>query len=150
MEKKGSFSQIEQSFINSEVAGMVIDRYSIASMQKEPMGSFTVANMMDIEVKDDLGTLKLAFSGIFMWLHLISLIVWLAPYIVYISWVAWVSKPLYSGRNEEEQYLIEKLWGFIRNANEQGLFFESLRIVIFFSLFLYNLNRLYLLVLVNQ
>ncbi len=59
-----------------------IDRYTIACLSEE--SGLTIGNRMDMVIRDDVADLRKQFSGLVGFLHLLSLAVFLAPYIWFL------------------------------------------------------------------
>lgn len=61
------------------VDGCKIDRYTLACLSPDGSG-LTVGNQMLMNVFDDTAALRSQFGGIWTWMHLLSLLIFLAPY----------------------------------------------------------------------
>ena len=88
---------IEASFVGADLdyrttfAGAVvgyakIDRYALESM--ENYGGLTVGARMEMDIQDDVATLRSEYSGFLGWLHLLALVGFVFPYawFVFVQW----------------------------------------------------------------
>ena len=68
-----------------DVKECYVDRYTMEYMSE----SLSKGKMMDLHIRDDIARLRSQFSGVWMWLHMVSLMAFGAPYIWFIShqWV---------------------------------------------------------------
>ncbi len=60
------------------IKGTKIDRFTLETLIGQ--GVLTQGQRMVMDIHDDVATLRLAFGGFYRWLHILSLIVFLAPY----------------------------------------------------------------------
>lgn len=66
-----------------DVTGCKIDRYALEYLRSQK--GLTDGMVMDMEVQDDLAILRSQFGGFWGTIHLVSIIIFLAPYIWFIS-----------------------------------------------------------------
>lgn len=64
---------------------MSMDVYHLACLGDD-YGGLTVGNRQDMIIRDDVGKLRSQFGGIWFWLHLIALLVFVLPYANFTIW----------------------------------------------------------------
>ncbi len=69
-------------FTNASVKGMRIDRHALRSLGPEN-GGLTDADLIDLKIDDDSVRLMVGFSGLFAVTHVVSVLIFLLPYLVY-------------------------------------------------------------------
>ncbi|QDU46595.1 Secreted effector protein pipB2 [Symmachiella dynata] len=69
----------------TDVRGCKVDRYTMEYMRE----NIPRAVLMDLEVRDDIARLRSQYSGVWMWSHVLSVIIFAAPYVWFVcrQWV---------------------------------------------------------------
>lgn len=90
----------ETEFLGPEsIHNCSMERYALACLGPEH-GGLTEGNLMDMKIVDHVADLRLRFSGIWAWIHLISIAVFFFPFIwfLFIQWgrAKWALSPDHS------------------------------------------------------
>ncbi len=130
-------------FIDCATADLIIQQKTILGLRDSGFQSFSKEARMGMIIKDDLTTLKLEFSGPYMWLHVFSVFAWLTPYLIYLGIQGLKSQVNFPSPLSKTIFC--KLFHFVQHGQVRfpgsGLVFG----LIFLFLLLYNCNRVILL-----
>lgn len=131
----------------NHIKAVKFDRYSLACLG-EGRGNLTEGNLMKMDIIDDVAILRSQFGGIWMWIHLTAILVFIFPYAWFLvsQWALASFRPPTNAENSMS--LGQALLGFIITGGGDWKHDWSPAVfsIIFFVVFLlYNVGRMALL-----
>lgn len=98
------------------VTGCAINAYSIASLNQKDFGGLTPGLRQRMKIRDDLLTLRSAYSGFQLWMHALALVAFVFPYAWFLGlrWVEARFKPNEAG----DLTILEAFARFIATGGE--------------------------------
>lgn len=141
---QGASVNFETNFAGAEVVDCRIDRHTLESLNN--YGGLTPGDRMMMITVDDVGSLRVSYSGFWQWIHLAALATFLSPYLFFIlSSVIKLRFDLFDG--DDTIPLWKALLRFICNGGEglDGWHPNYYALGLFVLGFLYNILRAVLL-----
>jgi len=138
------------NFDNANVLGCRIQRYTLECLGRE-YGQLTPGQRMDMQIVDDVATLRASYSGFFQWIHLIALAVFIFPYTYFVLQL-WM-KAQFVLRDEGTIPLWEAILRFIVSGGvdwESPWHLNLLPLLAFCVALVYNVLRAILLLKTKQ
>ena len=135
----------ETIFQGADVAGCKVDSYALECLKE--YGGLTIGDRMNMNIHDDVATLRSSYSGYLQWIHLAALIGFVFPYLWFIV-TQWGNAKFLSNTIEKTMPLWQALGQFIFNGGvdwERGLHLHY-SFLLFLIAFLYNILRAALLI----
>lgn len=129
--------------------GCIIKRYTLDSLDNaDPNRGFKSSNKKDMIILDDLGTLKLSFSGFWKMVHIVALALFVFPYIFFLFKCWSIANGVmlfnYEPSPNNTSTIGGELWEYFYTSGELNGEW-SYWVIISFALILYNLSRTILL-----
>jgi uncharacterized protein YjbI with pentapeptide repeats len=129
----------DTSFKGAKLGLVKIDRFTLELMGE---GGFSRSQKMRIQITDPVATVRQAFSGIMQYIHLIALLIFLTPYVTFLTKQYEIAA--FTPNTWPTITVAKKFWLYLKTGGTyKALSVENLTIVTF--LMLYNVNRAVLL-----
>ena len=97
--------------------GMSVTVGQLAYLDPHDLGGLTPGQRMDMNIRDDVGRLRMAFGGFWLAVHCIALTAFFAPYLAFIAvhYVDAIRNPDFAHR----MWLIQGLWNYFLTGGQK-------------------------------
>ncbi len=132
-------------FANAETKDFRIPRYSLEYLG-EKHGNLSNGQKMAMDIIDNVEKLRLSFGGFWQMIHILSFLVFVAPYANYLSQILIYDRYLIGESDRAvKSSLAGALWDYIVTAGNPGGETSYAYSTVFFLMLLYNVIRMFLL-----